>query len=326
VLVLSRADLERILSPLDVVEAMAAAFRRYGEGLCTVPPRGGTAVGQDGLLLTMPAAFEDGDERGLGVKQISVYPGNRERGHPTLYATYILLDGSTGQPQALIEGTYLTGIRTGATSALAVRLLARPDARRVACFGAGVQARFQLLCLAALRPLERVVVITRNAERAQEFADSMRETLGIPVEPGVDPRRAAREAHLITCATTSATPVVFGDDLAPGTHVDAVGAFRPTDRELDDEAIRRARVVVDTYVGALEEAGDVLIPLREGIIERAHVGAELAEIVTGRRPGRTSADEITVFKSVGFALEDLAAARLAYNRARAQGIGKEVNL
>lgn len=325
-LVLSRADLERVLSPLDVVEAMASAFRRYGEGLCTVPPRGGTAVGQDGLLLTMPAAFEDGDERGLGVKQISVYPGNRERGHPTLYATYILLDGSTGQPQALIEGTYLTGIRTGATSALAVRLLARPDARRVACFGAGVQARFQLLCLAALRPLERVVVIGRSPERAQAFADSMRETLGIPVELGADPRHAAREAHLITCATTSATPVVFGDDLAPGTHVDAVGAFRPTDRELDGEAIRRARVVVDTYVGALEEAGDLLIPLREGIIEKAHVGAELAEIVTGRRLGRTSADEITVFKSVGFALEDLAAARLAYNRARAQGIGKEVNL
>ena len=325
-LVLSRADLERVLSPLDVVEAMAAAFRRYGDGRCTVPTRSGTTVGPDGVLLTMPAAFDDGDERGLGVKQISVYPNNRERGHPTLYASYLLMDGSTGQPQALIEGTYLTGIRTGATSALAARLLARPDARRVACFGAGVQARFQLLCLAALRPLERVVVIGRNPERARAFAESMRVSLGIPVEAGADPRRAAREAHLIVCATTSADPVVFGDDLEPGTHLDAVGAFRPTERELDGEAIRRARVVVDTYAGALEEAGDVLIPLREGIIDRAHVGAELAEVVTGRRPGRRSADEITVFKSVGFALEDLAAAQLAYNRARAQGIGKEVNL
>jgi ornithine cyclodeaminase/alanine dehydrogenase-like protein (mu-crystallin family) len=326
VLVLSRADLERVLSPLDVVEAMAGAFRRYGDGLCTVPPRSGTTVGHDGLLLTMPAAFKDGDERGLGVKQISVYPGNRERGHPTLYASYILLDGATGQPQALLEGTYLTGIRTGATSALAARLLARPDACRVACFGAGVQARFQLICLAAQRPLERVVVIGRNPERARAFVESMRVALGIPVELGADPRRAVRDADLLTCATTSATPVVFGHDLAPGTHVDAVGAFRPTERELDGEAVRRARVVVDTYAGALEEAGDVLIPLREGVIERTHVGAELAEIVTGRRPGRTSAHEITVFKSVGFALEDLAAARLAYNRAQAQGIGKEVNL
>ena len=325
-LVLSRADLERVLSPLDVVEAMAAAFRRYGDGLCTVPPRSGTTVGQHDLLLTMPAAFNDGDARGLGVKQISVYPGNRERGHPTLYASYILMDGATGQPQALIEGTYLTGIRTGATSALATRLMARPDASRVACFGAGVQARFQLLGLAAVQPLERVVVIGRNPERARAFAESMRVTLGVPVESGADPRGAAREADLIVCATTSATPVVFGDDLAPGAHVDAVGAFRPTDRELDGDAIRKSRVVVDTYAGALEEAGDVLIPLREGVIDRAHVAAELAEVVTGRRPGRTRGDEITVFKSVGFALEDLAAAQLAYNRARAQGIGKEVNL
>lgn len=325
-LILTRADLERVLSPADVVDAMADAFRRYGRyGVCAVPPRSATPVG-DGVLLTMPAAFDDGSERGLGVKQVSVYPGNRARGHPTLYATYILMDGSTGQPLALLEGTYLTGMRTGATSALAARLLARPEACRVACFGAGVQARFQLLCLAALRPLERVVVIGRTIERARAFADSMRQTLGVVVEPGDDPRRAAHEADLIVCATTSATPVVFGADLAPGTHVDAVGAFRPTDRELDGEAIRRAHVVVDTYAGALEEAGDVLIPLAEGVIDRAHVGAELAEVVTGRRPGRRGDDEITVFKSVGFALEDLAAARLAYNRANAQGIGKEVSL
>jgi alanine dehydrogenase len=326
VLVLTRADLERVLSPLEVVEAMAAAFRRYGGGACEVPARSATPVGQDGVLLTMPAAFSDGAQRGLGVKQVSVYPGNRARGHPTLYATYLLMDGASGKPLALLEGTYLTGIRTGATSALASRLLARPDARRVACFGAGVQARFQLLCLAALRPLDRVDVIGRNPQRARAFAESMCAALGIPVEPCVDPHRAARQAHLIVCATTSPTPVVFGADLGPGTHVDAVGAFRPTDRELDGEAIRRARVVVDTYAGALEEAGDVLIPMGEGIIDRAHVRAELAEVVTGRCPGRTSDEEITVFKSVGFALEDLAAARLAYDRARAHGIGKEVNL
>jgi alanine dehydrogenase len=326
VLVLTRADLERVLTPLDVVEAMAQAFRRYGDGTCTVPPRSATIVGREGLLLSMPAAFDDGHERGLGVKQVSVYPGNRESGHPTLYATYILMDGSTGRPQALIEGTYLTGIRTGATSALAARLLARPDARRVACFGAGVQARFQLLCLAALRPPERVAVIGRSPEGTRAFVESMRAALGVPVEQADDPRRATREADLIICATTSPTPVVFGADLGPGTHVDAVGAFRATDRELDGEAIRKARVVVDTYAGALEEAGDVLIPLREGLIDRTHVGAELAEVVTGRRPGRTSAAEITVFKSVGFALEDLAAARLAYDRARTRGIGKEVTL
>src|SRR5262249_49569372 len=171
-------------------------------------------------------------------------------------------------------------------SALAARLLARPDARRVACFGAGVQARFQVLCLAAVRPLEHVDVIGRSPQRAGAFAESMSRALGIPVEPRDNGPRAAREAHLIVCATTSPTPIVFGRDIAPGTHVDAVGAFRPTDRELDDEAIRRARVVVDTYAGALEEAGDVLIPMRAGVIDRSHVTAELSEVVSGRRPGR----------------------------------------
>src|SRR5262249_25033498 len=157
------------------------AFRRYGEGVCTVPPRSATPVGGDGVLLTMPAAFSDGAERGLGVKQVSVYPGNRARGHPTLYATYALMDGASGEPLALLEGTSLTGTRTGAPSALARRLLARADARRVACFVAGVQARFQLLCLAALRPLERVDVIGRGPERTRAFAEAMREALGVPV-------------------------------------------------------------------------------------------------------------------------------------------------
>jgi alanine dehydrogenase len=326
VLVLTRADLERVLSPRDVVEAMAGAFRRYADGRCVVPPRGATPVGDDGILLTMPAAFSDGAERGLGAKQVSVFPANRTRGHPTLYASYILMDGSTGQPLALLEGTFLTGIRTAATSALAARLLARSDARRVVCFGAGVQARFQLLCLAALRPLERVVVLGRTPARTQAFVETMAETLRIPVELGDDPSRAVREAQLIICATTSTTPVVIGADLQPGAHIDAVGAFRPTDRELDDDAIRRARVVVDTYAGALSEAGDLVISLRERVIDETHVVAELAELVTGRRLGRTSPDDITVFKSVGFALEDLAAAQLAYQRACAQGIGKEVNL
>ena len=325
-LVLSRADLERILAPLDVIEAMARAFCRYAEGSCAAPLRTATPVGTDGVLLAMPAAFSDGPEQGLGTKLVSVYPGNLARGHPTVYASYLLLDGATGQPLALLEATFLTALRTGATSALAARHLARPDARRVACFGAGVQARFQLLCLAAARRLERVVVCGRDPDRAHGFVAAMKEALGGIVELGDDPRGAVREADLIVCATTSVTPVVFGADLQPGVHVDAVGAFRPAERELDSEALRRARLVVDTYAGALEEAGDIVIPLSEGVIDRAHVVAELAELVTGKRAGRTSERDITVFKSVGFALEDLAAAQLAYERARAQGIGVEVSL
>lgn len=325
-LILSRADLEQVLAPLDVVEGLAAAFALYARGGARVPARAVSPIGDDDLLLLMPAAARSGGDGGVGTKLVTFYPGNRARGHPTIYASYLLMDGDTGQPRALFEGTFLTALRTGAASALAARHLARPDARRVACFGAGAQAAFQLRCLAAVLPIEHAAVVGRDPARAARFAAEMSRELGIPVEVGKDPRAAARHADVVTCATTSPAPVVFGADLRPGTHVDAVGAFRPSDREVDTEVVRRARVVVDTYAGALEEAGDLLIPLRAGEITREHIAAELGELVTGARPGRRAAGEITFFKSVGFALEDLATARLAYDRARAGGIGTEVAL
>lgn len=327
-LVLSRADLERILVPADVVEAIATGFREHAEGRATVPPRSVAEVGDDGLLLLMPAATRpsSAEAGAVGAKILTYHAANRARGHPTIHASYLLMDGETGRPRALLEGTFLTALRTGATSALAARSLAREDARRVLCIGAGAQAGFQLACLAGVRPIERVVVAGRDPARAATFVQTLRARSGLPVDLCHDPRAAAREADIVTCATTSATPVVFGADLRPGTHVDLVGAFRPTDREADTEVIRRARVVVDTYAGALHSAGDLLIPLGEGAIDRGHVAAELGELVTGRRAGRTRADEITVFKSVGWALEDLVTARLAYNRATAAGVGVEVSL
>jgi ornithine cyclodeaminase/alanine dehydrogenase len=326
-LVLTRADLERLLPAAEVIEAMAAVFRLHAAGRAVAPARTGIPVAEAGTLLLMPAAaHESGGPAMAGAKLVSFHPKNRERGHPTLHASYLLIDGATGQALAYLEGTYLTAVRTGATSALAARLLARADARRVVCFGAGVQAGFQLAALAAVRALERVAVVGRDPGRARSFAVTMAKRLAVSVEVADDARAAVRGADIVTCATTSATPVVFGADLRPGTHLDLIGAFRPTDREADTEALRRSRVVVDTFDGTLGEAGDVLIPLREGAFDRAHVSAELAEVVVGTKPGRTREDEITVFKSVGWALEDLAAARLAYNRARSAGLGMEVQL
>ena len=321
--VLGRADLARLLPPADVVDAMAAAFRRLAAGGCVVPPRGVLPAG-DGVLLLMAAHAPGGDLGGLGAKLVTYYAGNRRRGHPSIYASYVLLDEATGRPLAVLEGTFLTAMRTGATSALAARYLARPDAGQVACFGAGAQAAFQLRCLATVRRLRRVAVVGRDEGRARAFARAMTAELGVPVEVAGDAAAALSGADLVTCATTSTTPVVAGALLGPGTHVDLVGAFRPTDREADTDAIRRARVVVDTYAGALEEAGDIVLPIAEGAVSRAHVAAELAEVVSGQRPGRTAADQITLFKSVGFALEDLAAARLAYNRAMAENVGTDV--
>lgn len=323
-LVLSRRELERLLTPPDVIEAVESAFRQYSRGSFRVLPRQGMAVAPDGLLLVMPSALLESSAS--GAKLVTVYGRNRERRLPTLHASYLLLDLETGVPLALMEGGFLTGIRTGATSALAARFLARRDTRVVTCFGAGVQAVFQLRCLATVFPLERVLVVGRSQERARGFAEAMAKDLGIPVLLAPSAREAVSQADLVTCATTSSAPVFDGKDLKAGTHVDAVGAFRPETREVDTETVKRARLVVDTYVGALEEAGDLLIPIREGVITRAHVAAELAELVTGMKPGRTHREEITLFKSVGFALEDAAAARLAYDRAVALGIGQRVSL
>ncbi len=323
-LVLSRPELARLLTPADVIKALEGAFRQYAGGSFRILPRQGMAVSPNDLLLLMPSALPE--SRALGVKLVTVYGRNRERSLPTLHAAYLLLDPETGAPLALMEGGFLTGIRTGAASALAARFLARPDSRILACFGAGVQAGFQLRCLTTLFALERVLVVGRTPERARAFADAMATELGVPVELAATAREAVNHADLVTCATTSPTPVFHGKDLRPGSHVDAVGAFRPETREVDTETVKRARVVVDTYATAQEEAGDLLIPIREGVITWAHVAAELADLVTGTRPGRSSRDEITLFKSVGVALEDAAAARLAYDRALAAGIGQRVSL
>jgi len=323
-LVLSRRDLERLLSPADVIRAVEGAFRERAAGRVQALPRATLSMARDAVFLSMVSAIPR--RRALGTKLVTVVPRNRRRGLPTIHASYLLTDPATGAPLCLMEAAFLTAIRTGATSALAARLLARRDIATVTCFGAGVQSAFQLRCLKAVRPFERVLVVGRDPERARAFAGRMRGALGVEIEVTRDRMAAAHSADLITCATTSATPVFSGRDVRPGTHVDAVGAFRPTAREVDTTLVKRARVVVDTYEGAWEEAGDLLIPLRARAISRQHVRAELAELLSGRRRGRLSAEDITLFKSVGWAAEDAATARLAYDRAVAAHAGTEVRL
>ncbi|MBI4591384.1 MAG: ornithine cyclodeaminase family protein [Candidatus Rokubacteria bacterium] len=322
-LVLSRSDLEHLLTPGRVIRALEDAFAQYARGQAQVPARLAMTTTAGGLLLLMPSSL---GLRALGTKLVSVYGSNRERGLPTIFATYVLLEPGTGRPLAVLEGGFLTAIRTGATSALAARYLARADSRVVACFGAGVQAAFQLRCLASVFAIGRVWLVGRSRDRAKAFAEAMAAELGAPVKLADTPREAVSQADLVTCATTSSTPVFTGKDLRPGTHVDAVGAFRPDTREVDTDTVCRARIVVDSYASAMEEAGDLLTPIKEGAIDRSSVTAELAELVTGSKPGRRSRAEITLFKSVGFALEDAAAARLAYDEARKAGVGVEVEL
>jgi ornithine cyclodeaminase/alanine dehydrogenase len=322
--VLGREDLATLLPPADVIGEVERAFRECAAGRVATLPRAALPMEGRGVFLTMVSALPG--LGALGAKLVTVVEGNRRRGLPTIHASFLLTDPDTGAPLALMEAGFLTGIRTGATSALAARYLARPDSRVVACFGAGVQARFQLLGLRAVLPLAEVRVVGRDAGRARAFAERMARELGVPVRALIDRKAAVAGADVVTCATTSARPVFSGRDLGSGVHVDAVGSFRPATREVDTMTIRKSRVVVDTYEGAWAEAGDLLIPLRAGAITRRHVKAELAELVAGARPGRTGPREITLFKSVGFAPEDAVTARLAYDRAVAAGLGTEVRL
>jgi ornithine cyclodeaminase len=230
-------------------------------------------------------------------------------------ALYVLLDGATGHPRAIIEGEALTLRRTAATSALASRLLSRPDARTLLVVGTGALAPWMAEAHCAVRPIESVLVWGRRPERTAAMTSALR-ARGMPAEAATDLERAVRAADIVSCATTACEPLVRGGWVRPGTHVDLAGAFTPQMRECDDALVAAARVFVDTYAGALQEGGDLVQPLASGAIARGHVLAELAELVRGEHPGRAGAAEVTLFKSVGTALEDLAAARLVVSSAR----------
>ncbi len=306
--VYSADEVHAALDFVPLADALATAFARGAE----VPLRHVHRLGGGDVLLLMPAWRTGVDAGGgaLGVKLVSVMPGAASRGAETVAATYLLLDRSTGKPRALLDGEALTLRRTAAASALAARYLARADAATLLIIGTGKLAPFMAKAHCALLPaLARVFVWGRSRERALVVVSQLGAE-GLPVELASDLETAVRGADLISCATTAQTPVLRGAWLAPGTHVDLVGGFTPAMREADDEAIVRARVVVDTYAGALAEAGDLTVPLENGVITRDDVVAELGELVRGEKRGRAHDDEITLFKSVGTALEDLAAAEL----------------
>jgi ornithine cyclodeaminase len=289
-----------------LIDALRATFRAGGN----TPLRGSYPVTPEGdRLLLMPAW----DASSLGVKIVTVFPGNPSRGLASVSALYLLMDAATGHPLALIDGEALTLRRTAAASALASLFLSRPESRTLLAVGPGRLAPHMVAAHCAVRPIERVLVWGRDRARANAVARDLR-AQGLPAEPCAELKAGLAAADIVTCATTARAPVVRGALVKPGTHVDLVGAFTPEMRESDDELIAKAAVFVDTFAGALREAGDLVHAIDGGAIVRADVQAELADLCTGQHAGRSSPDEITVFKSVGTALEDLCAARLVYAR------------
>lgn len=292
--------------------ALVDALRVQFAAEAAAPVRSSHAVTPAGdRLLLMPAW----DGVSLGVKIVTVFPGNRAQGLPSVAALYVLMDGRTGHPIALIDGEALTLRRTGAASALASSYLSREDASHLVIVGTGALAPFMAAAHCAVRDIRRISVWGRTPGHVERTVAALA-AKGLPAQPATSLERALADADIVSCATTAREPLVRGRDVRAGTHVDLVGAFTPDMRESDDALVARAALFVDTYAGALKEGGDLVQPMSRGIIARESIRAELAELVTGARPGRRTRDEVTLFKSVGTGVEDLCAARLVAHRLR----------
>lgn len=319
-ILLSAEEVRAAVSMPAAIDAVAAAYRELSGGRAQSPVRLGLEAPK-GVSLFMPAFLADSGA--LGAKVVSVFAGNPGLGLPVINGIVLLLDPETGMPIAIMDGTYLTALRTGAGSGVATRALAREDARVLAIFGSGGQSRTQIAAVRAVRDIREVRIVSLDREAADTLAGELE---GVEARVVEDPAEAVRGAHVICTVTTSTKPVFPGTAVEPGTHINGIGSFKPNMQEIDADVLKRARVVVDARDAVLEEAGDLIVPIREGVFGADHIAAEIGEILDGRAEGRTSPDEITYFKSVGNAVQDVAVGLLAVREAQARGLGTRVRL
>lgn len=326
-LLLSRDDVASVLTMADCIAAVEGAFAALARGEADMPQRAVIKVpAHHGLFLGMPA-FIGGDAECLGLKLVTVYPDNPQKHDlATTLGTLMLCDPATGAVTAIMDAGYLTAVRTGAASGVATRYLAREDATVCTVFGAGVQARKQLEAVHQVRPLSKAMVLDTNSAAAASFAKDLSAELGIDVAVADDAEAAVRAADIVVTASSSPTPILDGDWLKPGTHINNIGSHAPTTRELDTKTVAKSYYVADLAAANLAEAGDLLIPIEEGAVTAEHIAASLGDIVTGAKPGRSDDQQITVFKSCGLAVQDVSTARAVVAAARAKGVGTEVTL
>jgi ornithine cyclodeaminase len=307
---LTEADVKAALKMPALIDAMESALAKFSAGRVTQPVRTVLEVGADkNYFGVMPASIDD--EQAVGAKLVTVYHGNHARGLTSHLATIVLLDHETGALAALVDGRYITEARTAAVSAVSVRHLANKDASVLALIGSGVQARSHLEAIRHVRSLKEVRVWSPTAAHREQFAKDAQTETGLPVRACATVADATRGASIIVLATASKTPVIDSADVIDGAHICAVGACRPDQREMTTALFERAKVFVDSRAAAFKEAGEVLIPIAEGAITDAHVLGELGQVISGHVLGRTGPHEVTVFKSLGLAVEDVIAAKLA---------------
>jgi ornithine cyclodeaminase len=323
VLVLDETDVQRLLPMEECIDVMADALAALAREEMYQPLRSIMRPPNASSLLGLMPAYRAEPKAAYGLKAVCVFPGNPAQGLDAHQGTVLLFDGETGVPRAMINASAVTAIRTAAVSGVATRLLARDDARELAILGAGVQARSHLDAMAAVRGFERARIWSRTREHALEVAAEARAPFSIEAVGSAE--EGVRGADVVCTTTSSPEPVLRREWLAPGAHINAVGSSIPTTRELDTATMAAASLFVDRRESTLNESGDYRLAAAEGAIGPEHIRAELGELLTGKAEGRTSANELTVFKSLGLAVEDLAAAEYLYRRARDAGAGTVVN-
>jgi alanine dehydrogenase len=326
--VISKEEIRQLVPMAQAIELVKHAFAQLSAGDAVVPVRTQMEVGpHEGVALFMPAYLSKTDQ--LGLKIVSVFPRNLASGIPTIHALITVVDASTGQPRAVMDGTYLTALRTGAASGAATDLLARKDARVAAIFGAGVQGRTQLEAVCEVREIETARVYDVNRDAAGTFASEMRDRGGkvqCDIVVAESPADAVRQADIVCTTTTARQPVFDDSDVKDGTHINAVGAFTPDTRETPEATIVRAKLFVDSREACWAEAGDLIIPRSKGLISESDIEAELGELVSGTKPGRSNETEVTFFKSVGNAVQDVTVAAHVMAEAERLDLGIEVEI
>lgn len=321
---LTESDVRAVLSMDDLIQAMEKALERFSARAVRQPLRSIIDAGGLGFYGVMPAFLED--PPALGTKLVTVYHGNPARNLPSHLATIVLHDPDTGELQAVMDGRYITEARTAAVSAASARHLARRDVKVLAILGSGVQARSHADALVRVRQFEEIRIWGRNPDAAAALAMSLAPRVRVRVDAVPSARDAVEGADVVALTTASRVPVIERGWIGEGTHLCAVGACRPDQREMDTATVKDARLFVDSREGALAEAGDIVIPIKEGAFDASHIAAELGDVFGGRAAGRRDPAEITIFKSLGMAVEDVAAARLAFERASERGLGRGVIL
>jgi ornithine cyclodeaminase/alanine dehydrogenase-like protein (mu-crystallin family) len=321
---LSAAEVKDLVDMAELIPVIKTAFIQLSRGTILVPQRMHLDIDQyQGTELIKPVYSQDLGM--IAVKMISLFKGNPAIGLPFSHALLILMDAETGRPLAIMDADYLTALRTGAASGVATDLLAPADSQTAAIFGAGFQARQQIMALSIVRNLTRVYILDPDEPKIQQLAEELSKKLQIDILKG-ESEEILKEVDIICTVTTSDQPVFSDENIAPGTHINGIGSFQPGAREIPGDTVKRSRVYVDQKEACLLEAGDLRIPIKEGIVSKNHIFGEIGSLADGKLTGRKSASDITLFKSVGNAVQDLYAANLVYQKAKNEKIGQILTL